>query len=205
MEECNVLVTASVDGSLRIWTYEGHYIGKMHLFACAILTKHFRDTSANMAIGCNQFFLSIIAPNGWGGIILQNEALHNNIITTNEGTFGQEKRWQLGVPSTYQHPLAPSDTLLDPTSITQLEKRLERSSLKLDTPATTTATTKGDGQDVSDRHREAADLSVESVISIHESPEPVGRKRGGEKLEGEKNTTSVINLAELETRNSEVH
>ena len=74
----------------------------------------------------------------------------------------------------------------------------------LDTPATTTVTTKGNGQDVSDRHQEAVELSVESVISIHESPEPEERKRGGEKLEGEKNTTSVINLAELET-NSEVH
>ena len=45
VEECNVLVTASVDGSLRIWTFEGHYIGKMHFFACARLTKYFRDTT----------------------------------------------------------------------------------------------------------------------------------------------------------------
>lgn len=129
------------------------------------------------------------------------------------GTFGQEKRWQLGVPSTYQHPLAPSDTLLDPSNITQLERS---SSLKrLDTPAAATTTaamvaTEGDGQsEVSERHKEAsrAELSVESVVSIHESspPEPKERKRGGEaSVEGgEKSTSSVINLADLET-NSEV-
>lgn len=124
------------------------------------------------------------------------------------GTFGQEKRWQLGVPSTYQHPLAPSDTLLDPSNTTQLEKR--SSSLKLlDTPAATTTaamvTTEGDGQsNVSERHKEVspAELSVESVVSIHElSPEPKERKRGGEaSVEGgEKSISGVINLADLET------
>lgn len=119
------------------------------------------------------------------------------------GTFGQEKRWQLGVPSTYQHPLAPSDTLLDPTNITQLENRLERSSLiKFDTPATATtaATTEGN----SDRHQEAGELSVESVVSVHESPKPEEGERDGGK-EREK-SSSVINLhvAELETNSTEV-
>lgn len=111
----------------------------------------------------------------------------------------------MGVPSTYQHPLAPSDTLLDRTNITQLEKRLERSSLKLDTPALTTSTAEGDVQDVSDRHQEAgAELSVESVVSVHESAGPERERKGrGETLEGEE-TTSVINLADLET-NSEVY
>ena len=79
----------------------------------------------------------------------------------------------------------------------------------LDTPAiltTTTVTTGEDGcQEVSDRHQEAnaEQLSVESVISINESPEPEKRKRGGKTTEeGEKkfkNTTSVVDLAELET------
>lgn len=85
---------------------------------------------------------------------------------------------------------------------------------RLDTPAALStarvATTEGrDGQsDVSDRHQEAssaAELAVESVVSIHESPpESKERKRGGKMLEKEKNTTDVINLADLET-NSEVH
>ena len=124
------------------------------------------------------------------------------------GTFGQEKRWQLGVPSTYQHPLAPGDTLLDPLNITQLEKR--SSSLKrLDTPAAATTTAAMVTTEVSERHKEAsrAELSVDSVVSIHESlpPEPKERKRGGEaSVEGgEKSTSGVINLADLEP-NSEV-
>ena len=86
---------------------------------------------------------------------------------------------------------------------------------RLDTPAaaTTTAamvTTEGDGQsEVSERHKEAsrAELTVESVVSIHESspPEPKERKRGVEtSVEGgEKGTSGVISLADLET-NSEV-
>ena len=33
------------------------------------------------------------------------------------GTFGQEKPWQLGMSSTYQHPLAPKDVLFDPLTL----------------------------------------------------------------------------------------
>jgi hypothetical protein len=85
---------------------------------------------------------------------------------------------------------------------------------RLDTPAALStaraATTEGgDGQsDASDRHQEAssaAELAIESVVSIHESPpESKEGKRGGGMSEREKNTTDVINLADLET-NSEVH
>lgn len=31
--------------------------------------------------------------------------------------FGQETQWHLGEPSSYQHPLGPTDVLLDPLSI----------------------------------------------------------------------------------------
>lgn len=50
------------------------------------------------------------------------------------GTLGQEKQWWLGDASTYQHPLAPVDVLLDPLSIpevkyaSQLVKGKERES-----------------------------------------------------------------------------
>ena len=50
------------------------------------------------------------------------------------GTLGQEKQWWLGDASTYQHPLAPVDVLLDPLSIpdvrcvSQLVKYEERES-----------------------------------------------------------------------------
>ena len=88
--------------------------------------------------------------------------------------------------------------------MTQLEKRLERSSLKLNTAAGTTTTTESNGHS-SDRDQEAIhhELSVESVVSVHESPQRKEKERDGVK-EGEKSTASVINLAELET-NSEVH
>ena len=33
------------------------------------------------------------------------------------GTLGQEKQWWLGDASTYQHPLAPLDVLMDPLSV----------------------------------------------------------------------------------------
>ena len=36
------------------------------------------------------------------------------------GTLGQEKQWWLGDASTYQHPLAPVDVLLDPLSIPEM-------------------------------------------------------------------------------------
>ena len=33
------------------------------------------------------------------------------------GTFGQDQKWKLGDPSTYQHPLAPKDVLMDQDSL----------------------------------------------------------------------------------------
>ena len=34
-----------------------------------------------------------------------------------KGTLGQPKHWDIYDPSTYQHPMAPYDVLVDPVSI----------------------------------------------------------------------------------------
>ena len=44
-------------------------------------------------------------------------------------------------------------------------------------PSLLTTTIEGN----SDRHQEAGEISVESVVSVHESPEPEEGKRDGEK------------------------
>ena len=79
---------------------------------------------------------------------------------------------------------------------------MERSSLKLDTPATTTTVTTIEAN--SDRHQEAGELSVESVVSVHESPEPEEGKRDGEKERGKSSSVINLHVAELETNSSEV-
>ena len=109
---------------------------------------------------------------------------HTFHYDTPTGTFGQEKRWQLGVPSTYQHPLAPSDTLTDPSSMTQLDEKLERSSLK-----ETAANGRSDGG------KEGGELSVESVVSFV-SEESRGEEEGEEassdfRLSGTESATKV--------------
>lgn len=44
-----------------------------------------------------------------------------HVISLTLGTFGQEGRWRLGDPATYQHPLSPSDVLLDPQTVPEIE------------------------------------------------------------------------------------
>lgn len=133
------------------------------------------------------------------------------------GTFGQEKRWQLGVPSTYQHPLSPSDTLqLEPTS--GVEKQLKISDRKVNTPSTTatpvasttTAEVKGHSFEVKGhidddgRQEVAGELFIESVVSVSKSLEPPELRAAVERDRGvEKQGTGAINIAELEN-NSEV-
>ena len=97
------------------------------------------------------------------------------------GTFGQEKRWQLGVPSSYQHPMAPSDTLLDPKSIAQQGGGLRTSCLEEDFP----------------EERRETKLSVESVVSMSE-------EQAKEDVEGEERNDGVFDVSESESSGTEV-
>ncbi len=74
MEGRNVLASAAGDGSTRLWTLEGHFIGQ--------------SLTVRYTVIIDLVFLAV-------------------------GSFGQRLPWQLGISSTYQHPLAPEDIRLN--------------------------------------------------------------------------------------------
>ena len=105
-----------------------------------------------------------------------------------KGSFGQEQRWQLGVPSTYKHPLAPRDTLVDKSNMSLLEERLLQVGNKVDEAATASRGTSGGGGD--DRGGRDEELTVDSFVSMG----------GGEKERGDRErSTSVVDLSESES------
>lgn len=90
VEQWQVLISASIDCSVRIWTQDGKHIGQLV------------PSPKNLFLNYPMITYSV----GSCGM-----------VSALVGTFGQDKPWQLGNNRTYQHPVAPKDVLLDPMTL----------------------------------------------------------------------------------------